>query len=101
MTVVMEAGVRKAMALQEPVVPGREGVGVEVADVALFADEVDDVIRELHKTITFVGFRHLLNYPLVFIVDDHVCMNMHSIHSEVIGPFQSTDFTSTEATYGG
>lgn len=99
--IVVETGMRKAVLTEEPIVPGRKGIGVEVADVALLADEVDDVIREFHKTITFVCFRHLLNYPLIFVVDDHVCMNMHSIHSEVIGPFQSTDFTSTEPTNGG
>lgn len=81
--------------------PGSKGIGVEIADVALLADEIDDVIRELHKAITFVGFRHLLNYPLVFIIDDHVCMNMHNICMKVFWPSEGTYLTPSQSADSG
>ena len=101
MAVVVKAGMRKAMLTEEPIVPGRESIWVEVADVTLFADKVDDVIRELYITITFVGFRHLFDNPCVLIIYHHVCMNMHYVCMKVLWPFQSTDFTPSQSANGG
>lgn len=55
--VVVEAAVREAVALQEAVMPGCQGVRMDVAHVSLFPDQIYDLRRHLHIPVGFVGLR--------------------------------------------
>ena len=80
--------------------PGRQGVRMEIADIALLSDQIYHILRHLHIPVRFEGLRDLLYDPLVILVYDHVRMYVDHVPAKVPRPLQSTDFTAPEPADG-